>query len=162
MITIITIIIIIVIISVHHRHLSTFSLPKLNKHCSLYKNVRHVLWLLSKQWLIISTWERFALVQQAKAQHVTVSTNLKTMEVHHTVISPQWVCHSRLINMNKEGWIKVFGLNLPHFLTWDGENGPASHSSYQERRWGESFQAFVCHSFPVMTGWVQRGEGVEC
>lgn len=98
---------------------------------SSYKNVRHVLWLLSKQRLIISTWERFALVQQAKAQHVSVSTNLKTMKVHHTVITQQWVCQSVLINMNKEGWIKVFGLNLPRFLTWERENGPASYSSYQ-------------------------------
>lgn len=101
------------------------------KTFSLYKNVRHVLWLLSKQWLIISTWKRFALVQQAKAQHVSVSTNVKTMKVRHTVITTQWVCQSLLINMNKEGWIKVFGLNLPRFLTWERENGLAAHSSYQ-------------------------------
>lgn len=114
--------------------LHTHSQNKINsvkKRFRRAKNVRHVLWLLSKQWLIISTWKRFALVQQAKAQHVSVSTNLKTMKVHHTVITRQWVCQSLLINMNKEGWIKVFGLNLPWFLTWEREHGPASYSSYQ-------------------------------
>lgn len=111
------------------------SINKINsvqkKAFPFHKNVRHVLWLLSKQWLIISTWKRFALAPQAKAQHVSVSTSPKTMRVHHTVITRQWVCHSLLINMNKEGWIKVLGLNLPQFLTWERENSPASHSSYQ-------------------------------
>lgn len=101
-------------------------------HCAKKKKkVRHVLWLLSKQWLIISTWKRFALVLRAEAQHASVSTNLKTMEVHHTVITKQWLCQSLLINMNKEGWIKVLGLNLPRFLTREWENSPASYSSYQ-------------------------------
>lgn len=54
---------------------------------------------------------------RAEAQHASVSTNLKTMEVHHTVITKQWLCQSLLRNMKKEGWIKVLGLNLPRFLT---------------------------------------------
>lgn len=73
----------------------------------------------------------------------------------------QCICQSLLINMNKEGRIKVFGLNLPRFLTWEGENGPASYSSYQNLLRERVFKAFVCQSFPVMDGWVRHVEGVQ-
>lgn len=125
----------------------------LGETLSLYNICRHVLWLLSKQWLIISTWKRFALVQQAKAQHVSVSTNLKTMKVHHTVITQQWICQSPLIHMNEGGRIKVFGLNLPGFFDVSARKTAQHYIQPIKISRGREFLSF-CVSVFLCHGWI--------
>lgn len=119
--------------------------------------------LLSKQWLIISTWKRFCIsaasqstaclsLYQSKDNEGSPHCNYPTMNLSVTSHAYEW---------ERGGGIKVFGLNLPGFLTWERENGPGIIFVLSKSPEGESFSAFVCQSFPVMTGWVQHVEGVE-